>query len=424
MQVRRGPWLEREVNAGVERVVYLVAFALIVASRLPEILLKGRFWAEEGNVFFVAAWIGPWWKALLAPYGGYLDLVPNIGALVAYHVMPLSAAPYGSSAVALAVQCIPAILIVASRDSWLQPRFAMGAALLLIGMPIAADEVWISSIGCTAHLALAAAVVLALGVPRAGLLAFQCGVLLLAALTAPGCWVLTVLFAVRAILERSKERALQGLVLFAGVLLQLALFYSDFGRAMSITPSVLGAVVFTKHVLLPFLGVSRADEIISGLAAQYTEQGGPIWSLGLSVGLFIGLAGLAFRYLRQPPIWFILAAAIIAASGYVGAFDPDKSRLISVWNGARYAVAPQILFGLALLSWSRLLKDWTRYPAGILTVWLLVIDLMGHFHKPLSAYYNGPAWRDEVAQWRLDPNHTLQLWPPAWTVKLPPRQVP
>ena len=59
----------------VEQLWLLAGCALLICLRMPEIVIRGRFWAEEGVVFFHNAWTLPWSKALLTPLGGYLPLI-------------------------------------------------------------------------------------------------------------------------------------------------------------------------------------------------------------------------------------------------------------------------------------------------------------------------------------------------------------
>jgi hypothetical protein len=57
-------WLGRPTGSNSERVVWVSMFVLLIVMRQPRILLEGRFWAEEGPVFFVNAWDMPWYRAL------------------------------------------------------------------------------------------------------------------------------------------------------------------------------------------------------------------------------------------------------------------------------------------------------------------------------------------------------------------------
>ena len=247
-------WAARPVGSNLERTAYVLLFALLLTLRLPRILLEGRFWAEEGRVFFENAWNMPWFDALLVSHSGYLNLVANLAGVLARHLAPLELAPYLSTGLALIIHCFPALLLLSSRLDWLQHRWVMAAALLFIATPPASQEVWLTSIASQHHLALAAGVVLALEARRGLAGALQILVLVLASLSAPMSWVLLPLFILRALLERSQRRTLQCIIMLAGVALQLALFHTQIpGRHLGLPASLFGAIVLCKHVVIPFL---------------------------------------------------------------------------------------------------------------------------------------------------------------------------
>ena len=72
------PWTFAPVTGGGERLAYILFFALQVAGRMPQISGEGRFWAEEGRIFFENAWNLPWSEALIVSYGGYLNICANL----------------------------------------------------------------------------------------------------------------------------------------------------------------------------------------------------------------------------------------------------------------------------------------------------------------------------------------------------------
>ena len=59
---------------------------LLVVVRIPAIFRAGRFWAEEGTVYFDLAWRQPWVDALFAIHTGYINIVASTGALLALHL--------------------------------------------------------------------------------------------------------------------------------------------------------------------------------------------------------------------------------------------------------------------------------------------------------------------------------------------------
>ncbi len=401
------------------RVALLLAYGGLVAAKLPAILLRGRFWAEEGNRFFVFAWSLPWPRALLHPYGGYLNLTANLGGLLAWHAMPLGTAPYATSLLALAVQVCPAVLLVTSRLAWLNRPHVLVAAMLLVLVPPVSDEVWLSSIGSQVHLSLCAALVLALedqaGAPTA---LFRLLLLGLAALSGPGSWLLLPLFAARAALERSRPRAVQALVLGAAVMVQLVAFYShEPGRAYVIRPVLFLDLAFDKHLVLPFLGPYHGAPLTQTIEAHAVAGQPLLWPAAACLGLAAAAAVLLTRHPRDAAPWLFMAALVTIAVSYAGALSPFVA-LFHLGFAGRYCYTPQVLLSLAVLACAATWPPPLRWAAGVVTVWLLAVGLRYVF-VPDPLHAAGPAWRDELALHRQNPRHLIRSWPDGWHVFLP-----
>ena len=412
----------RPPGSGLERVAYLVCFALLLAVRLPRVLIEGRFWAEEGRVFFENAWNLPWLDALLASHAGYLNLVANLAGLPARHLAPLWAAPYVSTGLALIIQCLPAVLIMTSRVDWLRHRAVLVAALLLIATPPHSEEVWLNSVCSQYHLSLSAGIILALE-SRGGLVGvLRLAVLLLATLSAPMSWVLAPLFALRALQERTGPRFRQLLVMALGVAIQLIWFYVPIpGREIGIPPSLLGAIVLAKQVIIPLVPRPLDSMLIGLFSPDFSNTGGPLWPLAEVSVLFVVLTWGALRHPKEAPLWFLLAGTIIATGAYAGSLGNKVDALV-VFSGGRYAFAPQVLFGLTVLGLAMLLRGRGRLWARAVVIWLLVVGIWVYF--PLfgaGQVQDGPPWLPEVQKWQQDHNYRLKIWPPGWTMGLPPK---
>jgi hypothetical protein len=402
------------------RGVLLLVFALLVAAKLPNILLLGRFWAEEGALFLLRAWQMPWYRALFAPWAGYLNLTANLGGILAWHLPPLAWAPYVTSALAMGIQLCPAILLLSSRDPWLQRRWVLLAALLLVLTVPAADEVWLSSIESHFHLNLCAGIILALAVPVGAAGLFRLLLLLLGALSGPGSWVLTPLFVVRAVLERSWRRAGQAAALGLGVLLQLGFFYTHHaGRPYAIRPLRFLEIAFSKHMLLPFIGLRQGRSIGEHLYQAVHAGHVPRWPIYLAVtGGALAVAVFATTR-RTEPRWLALAAAFLAGASYIGSMG-DPTAMVMPQAGGRYAFAPQALLALAVLAVAATQGGRVGLIAKFITLWWIAIGV-AYFFDPVSfVFATGPGWRRELSRHIADPSHVVASWPPGWIVPLPP----
>jgi hypothetical protein len=408
-------FLLHPVTGTPQRALLVAAFASLIALRFPQVLEHGRFWAEEGSVFYANAWTMPWWRALLATHSGYLNLIANAAGLLAY-LAPIKAAPYVSSTVALLVYCCAASLVVFARDDWLQMRIVVLAALLLIATPPGTDEVWLNSINSQFIVIVCVGLVLALAPAKGGLGVLQACILVIAPLSSPGSWCLLPLFGLRAVLEGSRERWLQGAMMLPGLLLQMLFFFTPAQRSFGIDPLLLNAAILAKHVLLPWLGHNLAAEPIEGVRIFLAQSRYP-WLLFAVIPALLAIGAITATRPRQPALWFFLAAAATAAVGYIAA--DGKPFLISVLGASRYAYAPQVLFGLSLLAWGSTQAGATAIAARILVAWLLLVGAYGYFRPSAEIFASGPNWSKEVNRWQREPKYRLGIWPRGWTMRLP-----
>ncbi len=398
----------------------LMAFAVLVCLRMPQIILKGRFWAEEGRFFFHNAWVLPPGQALLEPVGGYLNLVANGATLAARWLMPLRLAPYMTITVALLIQLLPPLLILTARDGWLRgPLTRISGVLLLLLVP-ASEEIWLQTLHCQFELTLCCGIILVLE-PEAGLLGLlRLAILLLAPLCGPGAIALIPLFLLRLAGDRNAARLLQVVVLCLAAALQISLFLrSTPGRGFSLDPAVLLCIMTVRHLALPFLGGARAEGIAAAIRARLASGHTPHVAtiLPILVGGMLALM-VAARPAPRPAFWLLAAALLIAVLSYFGAIGQATS-LIDVRLGERYAFVPEALFSLALLA----LTVTTWRPLALLgwiaIAWQLTIGAQ-QFAHPWTLTSDGSAWRPQVAGWRLHPGQPLNLWPDGWTVTLEP----
>jgi hypothetical protein len=410
-------WAHRPFDSCSERATLIIALFVLNAIRIPNIWTGGRFWAEEGAVYFSRALTMPWLDALVAPHANYLNITANIAGLLAVHLTSLRTAPYITTIIGIIIQCLPGVLLVSGRHKWLDGRVALLAAILVITLAPVSEEVAANSVNSSFQLTLCAAIILVLAPQPGALGVFHNCVLLLAALSGPGCWALLPLYALRAAIDRSYPRALQALFLVAGAAAQV-LFFSSLGqRDLGASPSVIGAIVMAKHLLIPFLGVKLAALPISQLAERFRDGNGPLWPL-LLVGIVFATAVCVFAArVREPPFWFLLAAAMLAGAGYIGSVD-RKLDLIHYLTGSRYAFAPQVLIGLALLSWTVLHPGRLRILSGGLVGWIILLGAYNYSVPTSPIFTSGPNWQTEVRLWEADSAHRLQIWPAGWSIAL------
>jgi hypothetical protein len=409
-------FLWEPIKGRPKRILLIIAFACLTAFRFPNVILHGRFWAEEGLVFYSNAWTLSWWEALLHPSAGYINVIPNIAGLLAY-LVPIETAPYVTSGVALVVHCFPALLILFARDSWLQARGVIIAALVVIATPPGTEEAWLNSINSQQTLALCAAMLLALEPSMGGFGRYQKVLLALAPMSAPASWCLFPLFFLRAVMEKSWPRAVQGGILLTGVLVQLAFFFQASERELGIDPLVLNAAILVKHILLPLFG-HQQTAVLAEHVASFATGSASRHLLYFVIPLFLAAGSVTLLKPRDAPPWFFLGGITIAALSYFAA-EGDRMFLVSVAGSARYSYTPQVLFGLALLSFAVIHTGRLATFAQALMIWLLFVGIHDFFWPSAPTFAYGPNWREQVAKWRENPEHELAIWPRGWKMRLP-----
>jgi len=401
----------------VHYLLILAVFALLAALRLPLTWVEGRFQDEEATVFLAFAWHFPG-EALFRSFGGYLNLAANgttlvLAELIKGGVLSLEKAPYFTMLAGLAGQLVPATLIVKSRSSWLADHRHRAVALLIILVMPTTEEVFLNVMHIQFHLALAVGLIVALqagdGRTRTW---FEGAILFLAPLCGPAAIVFLPLFALRALVDRDSRRWRQFAILAAGGAIQLLFFYHSTPlRGAPFDPVNLAVAMFIRLVALPLGGLNGADHVGFAAATALTEGGPTLWLLaGLSVGVF-GAIFLTTLKNRDDAFWLFAASASVAAIslGFGILSGAAYSAFFSL-AGPRYNYIPLVMMALCFLCLaSRPNERDRRAPRLILTLMLFVGAV--HFVQPIDTYGEGPSWRREVAAWRADSTHQLEVWP-------------
>ena len=262
----------------------LVFFSGLVLLRLPNLVLHGRIWAEEGSNYLDTALKTGWYGGLTQVWGDYFNLWANLATTVAAQTFPLEYAPYVTLVFALVAQSLPIAVLVFLSETLFVP---VVGALLIATLPMA-EEVWLNTINSQAHLLLASGFVLALPTPPTRIKRTFCYVLLLiTSLSSPASIVMTALLSMRAVLDRSWCRARQAVAMGIGATVQLIIIlaYLRPDRTIGIDPQLLAAVVCLKHIFVPFLGVSGAAKVARLLSLQEV-------SAAVIAGIVFGWAAL------------------------------------------------------------------------------------------------------------------------------------
>jgi hypothetical protein len=387
-------------------------YAVFAALRDPRVITHGRFWAEEGTLYFQDALSGRFYDGWIRPRVGYYSLFTKLAALLASSV-ELEWSAIVTVVCALIAQTGVAFLILRSGLFPSIPAKACALAVLLLAMPGA--EVSLNSVNTQFFFAIGTAVLLASGetggVPAWVRRAF----LLMAGLTGPVSVMVFPLFLWRAWREKSRVLAIEAGILGGCALLQAVCVIVGLrtgSRTGHFDPLFALASAALNSLVLPWTDPVIAADFAASLRGGIIGRGVAILAVLSAGALFVSLT-----VRHRDGRWLIAAAAIYALLSWSAATGTSWQEF-APFTAGRYSFAPNVLIGLALVvvSWREPLV-WRRTAA----LSLLAISLRNGVVDYLVRNYSGPDWQSEVREWRRDPEKTsVAIWPdPAWRLTLP-----
>jgi hypothetical protein len=413
-------WLRTWLESCVPCLLFSL-YVWLVCARLPNVIHQGRFWAEEGRVFYLQAIQMPWYQALFHSYYGYTNLAANLAGVLAYHLVPLKAAPYVSTTVAIVFQSVPAMILCLSGQDWLKNKLVLSGALLMLLVVPESQEIWMSSLGSQVFLTVGVGLILGLQTePALAKRIFYHLVLILGPLSGPGSAFIWPFFIAKTVIEKSRARAWQCASLTIGVCAQLGLFYQQSERTLTFDAPLYFNVVYVKHLLVPFAGRFESNELCVQLHNLAVSGHLPEWTALAVISVACTLVAASVTCPKREALWFALMGVTVSVMSFLGALALCKMPMLDLESGNRYTYASQIFFEMSLMLIACTAQfRWIRVTALIAFAWLLVVGAHEYFYSsPMFA--QGPSWRSEVRLWQADPNHALKLWPQGWELKLAP----
>jgi len=206
-----------------EKLVVALGLACLVAvlfSRSPNLVLRARFFAEDGQLFYQQAHELGFAHSLLRPNAGYLHLFPRLVAGLSLFI-PLFYVPLFFNVVALTVQGITAIYLCSGRMRNIGPLpLRAAAAFLYLGLPHI-GEVWGRLTNSQWHLAVLSFLIL-IAAPAQSRLGtwFDRVALAVGALTGPFSVLLLPIAIIAAVYRRGARTITNLVILGAGAAVQ------------------------------------------------------------------------------------------------------------------------------------------------------------------------------------------------------------
>ena len=393
----------------------IAALAAVAASRSPHLLTTGRFWAEEGAVWFGRTMVdsGPQQLLFVNPRTGYALSIANIGAWLAAKV-PIEYAPLVPTWISFAI--VLTIVGVALRwpSEVLRTRWArVAAAALVVVGTLAVAEVWLNTTNVQTYLGVLALLLLFVPVDELDRRQFVVAIALLVLALTSGLWAvgLAPLFVLAAVRQRSRRRWIVAGVAGAFGALQVALVaYAELADNLAPSRSAGGGVIElvggpAKYHLMGFVAGTRSLRQLN--ASTTGELVANVVAGIVSVVVLAVLAlGLWRSNHRRVPLLLVASLVIVEVLVQVGSIGGGV--------GGRYSVVPiAILTLMAIYGATMATERGVRIAAAVLLGCSLLGGLAAFWTESPTTLrcLDCPDWRQEVQQWQAGESDTLEIWP-------------
>lgn len=402
-------------SARCRRVVVACAALLYVGLgiwKMAPYAVEGRFWAEDGAVFYTGIAGRPLWQGLTLRHNAHLELLANL-VILASTGSSFVRAPLVSTWLAFAVQAAPVLFVIANaRDFLAGPWSAFVFVGVAVGLP-QAPEVWANATNLHFHMALLGALLLVATPAKGRRKWLRRGLLLLVGLGGiPGNYLLVVALGL-ALAGGTRERWVQAGILGTTTALQLALLFVDGfdsgSRVVSGNLPVFFGAALGHQLAMPFLGVTLGGRILEGLRSMLMGgAGGPLLVVGSGLLVALGLRALDRSSGDGRVRVLILSALLLAYLSFLGSLG-SKGDFFTPYGGGRYFYVPNLLLALALIRRVGGREGRGRsIAAGLLAV--LTISCLSRI--PVS--FVGPPWRESLRKAEAEGRVAVEIWPRPW----------
>ena len=407
------------------RLAILIIYVVLVLIRVPRIIWPGRFWAEEGAVYFREAYLHAPWDVISSADLGYYSLLNKVASIAAAHAVPLQYAPVITMLFALSVQIVPAWLLLYSDVPSMTSSFHRACAVFLVLLVQPNQEIWLNTINSQFFLCISTAIILISAPANRYMHWLRLGMLAVAGLTGVVSCLLLPFFWIEYAWTRNRHKLSEVAVLTCVCAIQGAVVMAGTERNLHWYLNLLPSVLLTKQLLLPVFGAGIADSF-----STYVKLHRLFNSVLFSIAVLLPYIALGFGLVRwgNRHSWLLLASSVsVAAISFLGSIEAANPDLVLVHLSAvgadRYYYAPNVLLALALLLPLRQYEyQRQKYSRGfraacmVLAGSMFIVGAFDFFAR--RQIFDGPSWPAEVKIWRDNKSDLLRIWPRPWSMEL------
>jgi hypothetical protein len=406
--------------------IILISYIFLMLYRVPELILRGRMWAEEATIYFAPAYINRWYEALFTPHLGYFSLFNNFAAILAATIVPLEYSAILLVSLAAVIQTIPLVLAFQCKEgvlSTLQGRLALCGALLFI---LPNHEVWLNTVNSTDYLAICAGIILISHPSTRSATITRWVIIALGGLTGIFTVILTPFFWFRVWLEKSKYRIVEASILTFSTIIQIIIIFKTAldKRDIALHFTAYLHAQLIKLFVYPLTGLELSQTLaIDFYNKLATDQSLLLTSL-LAIFLIVALGFIIYKSKVIEAQLLYAAALFMGLLCWVGALESSSlethALLILPIGSERYFICSSVFIYLALafiaLNQTALSKAFRIVLAGVV-LWAFVIGALDYTRSgdiEYSFFFKGADWQEQVKNYQANPTHPIVVWPNGW----------
>lgn len=344
------------------RIMILVIASIVLLARRPDSFVNPQFWAEDGSVFFIRQYIDGF-SAIAEPYSSYLHLIPRLIACFSESFFNYSLIPtvYNYSC-----YFITLFVIYSIYSDRLHIKYKGLFALSLVLIPHYKNEVFMNITNLQWFLALLLVILSIKDEPSSkygsikAQYIFDILVIAFCGLTGPFLVLLSPLFFIRWIQNKSTYRSVILFIVCITIAVQLSILLNETTR------SNISSISMNFNVYIQLFG----QKLFGGLfLGDLTKHINDYLLSSMYLSLILLLFWYSFRE-KDMVIWILLYVHFILLLATIYKFQSNLDALIPIRNGQRYFYIPYVMIVWSLIY---ILEKTTNWKKTIIVISLLCI---------------------------------------------------